>query len=57
MVFDLLGRETATLVQGKKPAGPWAVRFDASELPSGVYFYRLLAGAQAETKRMLLSAS
>jgi len=53
-VFDLLGRETAAFAQERKPAGVWAIRFDGSVLPSGVYFYRLLAGDQAVTRRMLL---
>jgi hypothetical protein len=53
-VFDLLGRETATLVQEKKPAGRWAVQFNAPELSSGVYFFRLRADAQWTTKRMML---
>jgi len=53
-VFDLLGREAATLIQEKKPAGIWAVPFDAAELPSGVYFFQLLAGSQLATGKMIL---
>jgi hypothetical protein len=53
-VFDLLGREVAVLVNECRPAGVYAVRWDASLLPSGVYFYRLQAGEYVETKKMVL---
>lgn len=53
-VYDLLGREVQILVEGYRQAGVHAVNFDASSLPSGVYFYRLQAGSAVETKRMLL---
>ena len=43
-VFDVLGREIATLVNEARPAGVYTVRWDASSFPSGVYFYRLHAG-------------
>ncbi len=43
-VFDSLGREVATIAQGSLDAGRHTVTFDASTLPSGVYFYRLEAG-------------
>jgi hypothetical protein len=44
-VFDVLGREVATLVNGEQPAGSYRVPFNASRLSSGVYFYRLTADA------------
>ena len=44
-VFDLLGREVATLVNGTMDAGSHAVNWNASDLSSGVYFYRLDAQA------------
>ncbi len=53
-VYDLLGREVAVLVDEKKPAGTYEVAFDGGDLPSGVYVYRLNAGAIVETRRMLL---
>jgi subtilisin family serine protease len=53
-VYDLLGREVATLVDEYKPAGRYEVEFDASNLSSGVYLYRLQAGEQYFTKKMTL---
>lgn len=53
-VFDVLGREVASLVDGHIAAGNHQVRFDASRLPSGVYFYSLKAGGSSVSKRMLL---
>ena len=43
-IYDVLGREVATLLNDVRPAGVYTVRWDASALPSGVYFYRLRAG-------------
>ena len=40
-VFDVLGREVASLVQGQKEAGSYSVQWNASDLPSGIYLYRL----------------
>jgi hypothetical protein len=53
-VYDILGREVATLVDGVMPAGEHEVRWDAGNLPGGVYFYRVSAGGWSETKKMLL---
>lgn len=53
-VYDVLGKEVATLVDEKKPAGHYHVVFDAKNLPSGIYFYRLRAGDFAATRKMLL---
>ena len=54
VVYDLLGREVAVLVNERKAPGEYMVRFDASGLSSGVYFYRLQAGNIAETRKLLL---
>jgi hypothetical protein len=53
-VYDVMGREVATLVNEYKPAGSYEVEFNAISLPSGVYFYRLQAGSFVETKKMIL---
>ncbi len=53
-VYDLLGKEIATLVNEKKPAGAYTVEFDASKLSSGIYFYQLQADDFIETKKMML---
>jgi hypothetical protein len=53
-VFDMLGREIATLASGQLAAGPHSVEFNAQTLPGGVYFYRLSAGTQSFTRKMLL---
>jgi hypothetical protein len=53
-VFDVLGREVATLVNRVEEQGYKSVNFDASKLSSGIYYYRLQAGNYAETKKLLL---
>ncbi|MBX7046217.1 MAG: T9SS type A sorting domain-containing protein [Ignavibacteria bacterium] len=55
-VFDLLGKEVATLVNEKQNAGSYAVDFNSAEfnLPSGIYFYTLSAGEFKETRKMVL---
>ena len=54
-VYDVLGREVATLVDEFKPAGYYEVNFDASNLSSGVYLYKLSVGNFTEVKKMLLT--
>jgi hypothetical protein len=54
VVYDLLGREVAVLVNERKPPGSYEVRFDASALVSGVYMYCLKAGRYVESRTMLL---
>lgn len=51
-VYDLLGREVATLVNEKKETGRYSVNFNASNLTSGVYFYKITAGSFTEIKKM-----
>lgn len=53
-VFDVLGREVALLVNGDFKAGGYTVDYDASMLPSGIYFYKLTSGGFTETKKMIL---
>ncbi len=53
-VYDVLGREVASLVDGKMSAGDHQVVWDASKFPSGVYFYRLETSGNVQIKRMLL---
>jgi len=53
-VFNILGKEIATLVNEKQNAGTYEVTFDGSGLTSGVYFYRLTCGDFLETRKMLL---
>lgn len=53
-VYDILGNEVETLQNGNMEAGNYIIDFNASNLSSGVYFYKLDAGSFVETKRMLL---
>jgi len=53
-IFDALGREVATLLEEELPVGTYSKQWDASGLPSGVYFYRLQAGSFMETKKLVL---
>jgi len=54
VVYDLLGRQVAVLVNAMQPTGTHQVQFDASRLPSSVYFYRLTAGRFSLTRKMIL---
>jgi hypothetical protein len=53
-IFNVLGEEVATLVNGTQSAGTHAVTFDASQLSSGVYMYQIHAGANTSTRKMVL---
>ncbi|MGA2623723.1 MAG: T9SS type A sorting domain-containing protein [Bacteroidota bacterium] len=53
-LYDLLGREVRTLVNGEQEPGKYLRIVDANDLPSGVYFYRLHAGKYTDIKKMLL---
>ena len=53
-VYDILGKEIATLVNEEKTSGNYKVTFDASSQPSGIYFYQLKAGNFIETRKMVL---
>jgi hypothetical protein len=53
-VYDLLGRHVQTLVDGETLEGSYTVTFDGTDLPSGIYFYRLQAGDFTDTKTLTL---
>jgi photosystem II stability/assembly factor-like uncharacterized protein len=53
-VYDLLGREVSTIISEEMPAGSYSQQWNATNMPSGVYFYRLHAGQFAETKKLVL---
>lgn len=52
-VYDVLGKEVATLVDEEKPAGNYEIEFDAANLSSGMYLYRLQTGSFIETNKMI----
>jgi hypothetical protein len=53
-VFDALGRETASILSEEISAGSYTQQWNANGLPSGVYFYRLKAGAFTQTRKLVL---
>jgi Secretion system C-terminal sorting domain len=53
-VYDILGKMVATLVNEEKLPGEYEVVFNASSLPSGIYFYRLITGSHSVTKKLVL---
>jgi hypothetical protein len=53
-VYDILGKEVATLINEQMSAGTYEATFNASQLATGIYFYRLQAGSFVETKKMIL---
>ncbi len=53
-VFNVLGERVSTLVDERQGAGAYATRFDAGDLPSGVYFYKLTTPKEEFTKKMML---
>jgi hypothetical protein len=53
-VYDIMGREVATLANGMREAGNYTVQWSAANLSSGVYWYRLTAGTFVQTNKMLL---
>jgi len=54
LVYDMLGREVATIVNERRASGRYSSTFDAQCLPSGVYLYRLLAGRMTESRPMMV---
>ena len=53
-IFDVLGREIKTLLQGDQPAGKHSVSFNAAGLSSGIYYYKLQSGTFVQTRKMIL---
>ena len=53
-IYNVLGQKVATLVNKRQPAGSYKLEWDASNVTSGVYIYRLQAGSRVETRRMIL---
>ena len=53
-IFDVLGREIKTLIDEKESLGKHTVHFDASDLNSGIYFYRIIAGGFSQSQKMVL---
>jgi hypothetical protein len=53
-VYSLLGEEVATLINEEKTPGVYEVNFDATNITSGTYLYKLQAGNFTETKKMIL---
>ena len=53
-VYNILGKEIATLVNEQKESGIYDVNFDASDLASGVYVYKIQAGNFSATKKLML---
>lgn len=54
MVYDILGREVRTIVNEEKTAGTYSVDFNASDLSSGLYYYKIECGAFTDIKKMIL---
>ncbi len=55
IVYNVLGQEVAQLVNQNQSLGKYSVKFNAANLPSGVYIYKLQAGEFSDVKQMLLT--
>ena len=53
-VYNSIGRKISTLLNEVKPKGTFTIEFDGSNLPSGIYYFRLQAGTFTDTKKMVL---
>jgi hypothetical protein len=54
IIYNTLGQTIKTLESGYNPAGSHSINFNASDLPSGIYFYKLEAGKYSQIKKMIL---
>ena len=55
VVYNTIGQKVAELVNQEQTSGKYTVKFDAADLPSGVYIYKLQAGEFSDVKKMLLT--
>ena len=53
-VYDMLGREVAVLVNQQMKAGTYKIDWDASNYPSGLYFYKIVTNDFSQTRKMIL---
>ncbi|MFZ0456181.1 MAG: T9SS type A sorting domain-containing protein, partial [Ignavibacteriaceae bacterium] len=53
-LYDILGRKIKTLVAGEEPAGNYEIKFDGSDLSSGIYFYTMSVENYISTKKMII---
>jgi hypothetical protein len=53
-IYDVLGKEVATLVEGARVAGTYTATWNAQNYPSGIYFYRFKAGSYTMTRKLIL---
>ena len=53
-IFNILGKETTTLINEEKAQGFYFVNFNAENLPAGIYIYKIIAGKYTATKKMIL---
>jgi hypothetical protein len=53
-IYDIVGREIATLVNKNQTAGTYETKFDASNISSGVYFYKLTSGSFSDVKKLVV---
>ena len=53
-LYNVLGREIKTILNSYQNAGQYEIKFDASGLPSGVYFYKLTSGSFSDLKKLIL---
>ena len=54
-VYDSFGNWVATPVNERKPAGVYCVNFDITDLPSGIYLYKVVAGSSVKIRELILS--
>ena len=54
IVYDILGHEVTTLVNKEQKPGNYTVKLDASEISSGIYFYKLITSNYSQAKKMIL---